>query len=283
MTWHNLPTATPPTLSAIGKLCPHGWIEIYVEHFSGSGMGSGEPQDPDSFVNLGRTWGLTPDGIELVDAELDRLHDYGDGDSEWFFEQVVTETPHQGTSILRVVPQVPKCKTCGQPPPERVEMLGVCERPDCNGTMEMSVRFETFGADGALIYSTDSDPEYTADQPAPKPGRGDMWQQVIDRWNGKIRPEIIDLFKARSALGIDRYGTPLQAGNGRDVCDELVHETLDRIAYAEQAAAERPDLADIMAGIQEGDIITLAGLLAVYGRLDDLPRSSTEKDPGSAP
>jgi hypothetical protein len=57
---------------------------------------------------------------------------------------------------------------------------------------------------------------------------------------------------------------PLQAGNGRDICKDIADETLDRIVYAEQAAQERPEFADIMRGMQARDITTLAGLLDIY-------------------
>jgi hypothetical protein len=75
-------------------------------------------------------------------------------------------------------------------------------------------------------------------------------------------------FSARAReQGLAKYGVPLQAGNGRDICKDLADETLDRIVYAEQAAQERPEFADIMRGMQARDIATLAVLVAAYHRV----------------
>ncbi len=64
-------------------------------------------------------------------------------------------------------------------------------------------------------------------QPAPKPGTGDMWRLVI-----------ADM-EARRLLGIQRYGTPLQPGNGRDVLIDAYHEALDLAVYLRTAIEER--------------------------------------------
>ena len=65
------------------------------------------------------------------------------------------------------------------------------------------------------------------DQPDPQPGEGDIWTLVIkDMWQ-------------RRQEGIRRYGTVLQAGNGRDALLDAYAEALDLCVYLRQAIEER--------------------------------------------
>lgn len=65
------------------------------------------------------------------------------------------------------------------------------------------------------------------EQPAPIPNNGE------DCWAEALR-----LMQARRQLGIQRYGTILQPGNGRDAVRDWLDEDLDRIAYAVQVLKE---------------------------------------------
>lgn len=68
------------------------------------------------------------------------------------------------------------------------------------------------------------------DQPAPTTnGRTAIWDQVI-----------ADM-QARDKLGRERYGTPLQAFNGRDALVDAYQEALDLSVYLRQAIAEREE------------------------------------------
>lgn len=57
------------------------------------------------------------------------------------------------------------------------------------------------------------------------------------------RPSILALVRAdleeRERVGIQRYGTPLQAHNGRDALVDAYQEALDLAAYLRQAIEER--------------------------------------------
>jgi hypothetical protein len=57
------------------------------------------------------------------------------------------------------------------------------------------------------------------------------------------RPAIQDLVAAdvaeRKRVGIERYGTPLQAFNGRDALRDLYEELLDAVQYVRQLMYER--------------------------------------------
>jgi hypothetical protein len=65
-------------------------------------------------------------------------------------------------------------------------------------------------------------------QPDPTPTDGvPIWELVI-----------ADM-KARDVVGRIRYGTPLQAGNGRDALKDAYAESLDLCVYLRQAIAER--------------------------------------------
>jgi hypothetical protein len=66
------------------------------------------------------------------------------------------------------------------------------------------------------------------DQPAPQPNadRG-IWDLVI-----------ADMHE-RDQVGRERYGTPLQAHNGRDALVDAYQEALDLVVYLRQAIEER--------------------------------------------
>ncbi|SRR6266536_588900 len=90
---------------------------------------------------------------------------------------------------------------------------------------------------GDVIRNT---PRYVpiADQPPPAPNTG---------------PAIADLVIAdmteRKAIGIQRYGTPLQAHNGRDALIDAYQEALDLCCYLRQAIEERA--VQIQAGMEQ--------------------------------
>jgi hypothetical protein len=66
------------------------------------------------------------------------------------------------------------------------------------------------------------------DQPMPTPnGRGSI--QAL------VRADL----DQREQVGIQRYGTPLQAFNGRDALRDAYEEALDLACYLRQAIAER--------------------------------------------
>ena len=70
--------------------------------------------------------------------------------------------------------------------------------------------------------------EMQREQPAPTPnGRPAVWDLVVED------------MRARDALGRSRYGTPLQAGNGRDALRDLYEELLDAAVYAKAEMEER--------------------------------------------
>ncbi len=64
-------------------------------------------------------------------------------------------------------------------------------------------------------------------EPPPKPSTGDVWELVM-----------ADM-KARREFGIAKYGTPLQANNGRDALKDAYEEALDLCVYLRQAMEER--------------------------------------------
>lgn len=65
-------------------------------------------------------------------------------------------------------------------------------------------------------------------QPDPKPnGYPAVW------------PLVMQDMMARDAVGRERYGTPLQPHNGRDVLRDAYEEALDLCVYLRQAIYER--------------------------------------------
>lgn len=66
------------------------------------------------------------------------------------------------------------------------------------------------------------------DQPAPTTNASrPIWELVIED------------MAARDKLGRERYGTPLQANNGRDALIDAYQEALDLVVYLRQAIEER--------------------------------------------
>ncbi len=66
------------------------------------------------------------------------------------------------------------------------------------------------------------------DNPPPTPNNSrPIWELVIADMH------------ARDATGRQRYGTPLQANNGRDALQDAYEEALDLAVYLRQAIAER--------------------------------------------
>lgn len=69
-------------------------------------------------------------------------------------------------------------------------------------------------------------------QPDPKPN------DSIPVWN-----LVVADMQARDHIGRARYGTPLQAHNGRDALRDAYEEALDQAVYLRQAIVERSDIA----------------------------------------
>jgi hypothetical protein len=72
--------------------------------------------------------------------------------------------------------------------------------------------------------------EATKYEPAPKPGAGDVWAEVL-----------IDM-EERREMGIEKYGTPLQTQNGRRNLVDAYQEALDLCVYLKAEILEREEL-----------------------------------------
>ncbi len=84
-------------------------------------------------------------------------------------------------------------------------------------------------------------------QADPTKGDQDVWPIVIEQFSAKlvdavadtkVLGQIVEDMKERHALGISRYGTPLQTRNGRDSVMDAYQEVLDLRAYLEQTRLE---------------------------------------------
>jgi hypothetical protein len=84
-------------------------------------------------------------------------------------------------------------------------------------------------------------PKIVPDQPAPTPGLGDVWGSIISDAKAGPYASLVPLMEERRAIGIARYGTPLQRDNGRDHEVDAAQEMLDAAAYL--YAADRTGLA----------------------------------------
>jgi len=85
-------------------------------------------------------------------------------------------------------------------------------------------------------------------EPDPMPNGGiAVWNKVIEFINEKdfkdemivVSNKIISDMKERNQFGIEKYGTPLQAFNGRNSLIDAYQELLDGMVYIEQSYIER--------------------------------------------
>lgn len=87
-------------------------------------------------------------------------------------------------------------------------------------------------------------PRRPGDQPLPVPGRGvSMHDLVIEDLLARPGTEhIIELFRERKGLGLDRYGSLLLAFNGRSGRQDLAEELADAAVYSRQLSVEQEAL-----------------------------------------
>lgn len=82
------------------------------------------------------------------------------------------------------------------------------------------------------------------DQPAPEPTGGESMHDLVAGDLTIWWPESVGVtwmraeLAERKRIGLERYGTLLQAGNGRDALVDAFQESLDLVVYLRQALAE---------------------------------------------
>lgn len=75
-------------------------------------------------------------------------------------------------------------------------------------------------------------PTLLPDQPPPVASTGDVWAHMLDVLRHEHRfPDLLPIMEERRAIGIARYGVPLQIHNGRDHRADAAQELLDAAAY----------------------------------------------------
>ncbi len=102
------------------------------------------------------------------------------------------------------------------------------DKPDGEGgwNVPLTQPVDPRGKDATL--GVDGQHHPVQDQPPPKPTAGAaIWDLVM-----------ADM-AARDRTGRERYGTPLQANNGRDALVDAYQEALDLVVYLRQAIEER--------------------------------------------
>jgi len=76
-------------------------------------------------------------------------------------------------------------------------------------------------------------------QPQPKPTPNyevSIWSRIWKKW--WFPKGLYSVTMARQVLGKKKYGTVLQAFNGRNPVQDAVEENLDHLAYVEQVSQE---------------------------------------------
>jgi|HubBroStandDraft_6_1064221.scaffolds.fasta_scaffold240788_3 hypothetical protein len=83
------------------------------------------------------------------------------------------------------------------------------------------------------------------DQPLPVPNDGPSMHDLViadlDCWpeSDEVLNAVRDLLAERKRIGLERYNSLLQAGNGRDARRDLLEELADAACYAMQLQVER--------------------------------------------
>lgn len=83
------------------------------------------------------------------------------------------------------------------------------------------------------------------DQQLPTPNDGPSMHDLVvadlRAWTlpEEVRTRAVELLEARKQLGLTRYGSLLQAHNGRDARRDLVEEIVDALVYARQLIEEQ--------------------------------------------
>lgn len=54
-----------------------------------------------------------------------------------------------------------------------------------------------------------------------------------------VQDQVVEYIERRKAVGVERYGTALQANNGRDALRDLFEELVDAVNYCAQTLIER--------------------------------------------
>lgn len=78
-------------------------------------------------------------------------------------------------------------------------------------------------------------------QPDPVRGTGDVWAAIIEQTTDE---RLLALYRARREQGIERYGVPLQADNGRDHLADALAEVVDAVCYLAAAGYRGSVLAE---------------------------------------
>jgi hypothetical protein len=114
---------------------------------------------------------------------------------------------------------------------------------DCSSSPPSSRCVGIILADAPNDYPPDPDVGWSPLLPQPDPVRaeGDVWAEIISNLapDDVLRPLCVE----RRQQGIDRYGTPLQRGNGRDHVADALQEALDGAVYARAARCGPAEMA----------------------------------------
>lgn len=95
----------------------------------------------------------------------------------------------------------------------------------------------------------------------PAPPEPDEHEQALPTRNEResIQALLIKDIEARTQIGIQRYGTPLQAFNGRDAIRDAYEEALDLATYFKQVSVEKADFAERLRALMEEGFVYVPG------------------------
>lgn len=130
-----------------------------------------------------------------------------------------------------------------------------------------------------MTTNADKRKDRPGDQPLPvpsdRPSIHDLVAAELPDYGFPQIPALQEALRLRKDLGLQRYGSLLQAHNGRDALQDLLEELLDAVVYAKQDLEETrissPEGADRdilrRLGIMQRNYMSLIGIAAAVSML----------------
>ncbi len=182
-----------------------------------------------------------------------------------------TPLPHPGAESLGVFQGPPKTSQDGLMEPGAMTTRDTSEHGV--GIVHRTKERPTFWSESQVKVRSEAPEAPVVPSVPTKQREGDQPLPTVHEGHESVQDLVIDDILERKQVGIQRYGTPLQTFNDRDVDLDLYEELLDATMYARQRLAERrlmlETLMDVISEIETrlGSLpITLEDNLAILYR-----------------
>ena len=171
-----------------------------------------------------------------------------------------TPLPHPGAEPLSAFQGPPKSSQSGLMEPGAMTTRDTSEHG--GGIVHTTKERPTFWAESQVTARREARETPEASSVPTKQREGDQPLPTVHEGQESVQDLVVDDILERKQVGIERYGTPLQTFNDRDVDLDLYEELLDSTMYARQRLSERRIMFDALRGVIS-EIETRLGSLPV--------------------